>query len=75
MEAIMNVGQKVRVSPASRLAREWKIPNDVQGIVICKYRVLKESQGAPDRLDVRFSPKLVIWGAPAEAFEAVGDHS
>jgi hypothetical protein len=72
MEAIMNVGQKVRVRPASRVARDWKIPRDAQGTVICKYRLLKESQAAPDRLDVRFSPRIVVWGAPEEAFEEIG---
>jgi hypothetical protein len=75
MEAVMNVGQKVRVRPTSRFARDWKIPQDAQGLVTCKYRLLKESQDAPDRLDVRFGQRLMIWGAPAEAFEPIAERT
>ena len=67
----MNVGQTVRVRPASQVARDLKIPSDAQGIVTCKYRLLNESLSASNRLDVRFSPKLVVWGAAEEAFEAI----
>jgi hypothetical protein len=69
MEATMNVGQTVRVRPASQVARDWNIPSDAQGMVTCKYRLLNARQSASNRLDVRFSPKLVVWGAPEEAFE------
>jgi hypothetical protein len=65
----MRVGQKVRISSTSRVARQWNIPRDAQGIVTCRYRVLNERATAPDRLDVRFSSKLVVWGAPEEVFE------
>jgi len=41
--------------------------------VICRYRILASGPAAPDRLDVRFSPEKVIWGAPAVEFEEIGD--
>jgi hypothetical protein len=71
----MNVGQKVRVKAASQAVRDWKVPRGAQGTVICKYRLLKQSQMAPVRLDVRFSPQFVLWGAPEEAFEPISDSS
>jgi hypothetical protein len=73
MEAITNAGQKVRVRPASPVARGWKIPNEAEGTVLCRYRLLNSRTGAAERLDVRFSPRLVIWGAPAVEFEAIGE--
>jgi hypothetical protein len=68
----MNPGQKVRVRPTSSVARDWNIPREAQGTVICRYRVLKDAQTAPDRLDVRFSRRLFVWGAPDREFEAIG---
>jgi hypothetical protein len=73
--AIMHAGQKVRVKPASRIARDWNIPREALGTVICRYRLLKDKTVAPDRLDVRFSPKLVVWGAPDKEFEVVAERS
>jgi hypothetical protein len=70
----MNVGQTVRVRPASQVARDWKIPSDAQGIVTRKYRLLNESLSASNRLDVRFSPTLMVWAASEEAFEAIEPH-
>ena len=65
----MNVGQKVRVRPSSEVSNAWRIPREAPGTVICRYRVLKEDQAAPERLDVRFGQKLVEWGAPDREFE------
>ncbi len=38
------------------------------------YRILASNRPAPDRLDVRFTPQLVIWGAAAEDFEEIRDN-
>jgi len=57
----MKVGQRVRFKPTSGAARYWKIPHDAQGTVMCSYRLLASNRAAPDRLDVRFTPQLVIW--------------
>ena len=68
---VMQIGQKVRVS-AVRLARDWSIPRGSEGTVVCSYRLLKERDAtAIERLDVRFSSRLVVWGAPAKAFEPI----
>ncbi|MGD0641729.1 MAG: hypothetical protein ABSC22_13360 [Roseiarcus sp.] len=67
----MNAGGKVRVRPGSRIAREWKIPPGALGTVICRYRILNDNLPAPYRLDVRFSPRLVVWGAPDGEFQAI----
>ena len=57
----------------SDAARYWKIPQDAQGTVMCAYRLLANNRAAPDRLDVRFTPQLVIWGGAAEDFEEIRD--
>ena len=69
----MHAGRKVRVRPDSPVARELGIPPDAQGTVICRYRILKDSQTAPDRLDVRFSPQLIVWGASEREFEVIAE--
>ncbi len=73
MEATMKVGQRVRFKPTSGAARYWKIPHDAQGTVMCSYRLLASNRAAPDRLDVRFTPQLVIWGGAAADFEEIKD--
>ena len=35
------------------------------------YRLLASNRAAPDRLDVGFTPQVVIWGAAAEDFEEI----
>ena len=69
----MIVGQRVRLRPRSRLAHEWNIPPEAEGTLICEYQVRARNFALPDRLDVRFSQKLVVWGAPAAEFETVGE--
>jgi hypothetical protein len=71
LEASVPFGQRIRLRPASRLAREWDIPPQAEGTLICRYH-LTRAFPAPERLDVRFGPKLVVWGAPAGEFELVG---
>jgi len=71
-KATMKVGQRVRFKSTSA-ARYWKIPQDAQGTVMCSYRLLANNRAAPDRLDVRFTPQLVIWGGAAEDFEEIRD--
>jgi hypothetical protein len=66
----MRIGQKVRMK-APRLARDWSVPVGSEGTVTCTYRILKETERAAERLDVRFSSRLVVWGAPSTAFESV----
>ena len=67
----MIVGQRVRLRPRSRLAREWDIPPGAEGTLLCEYQIRARTFALPDRLDVRFSQKLVVWGAPAAEFESV----
>ena len=61
--------QKVRFKATSQLGRDWQLPADAEGIVICRYRA--PGHCAPvDRLDVRFD-RRVIWGGPADEFEII----
>jgi hypothetical protein len=71
-KATMKVGQRVRFKSTSA-ARYWKIPQDAQGTVMCSYRLLTSNRARADRLDVRITPQLVIWGGAAEDFEEIGD--
>ena len=68
----MKAGQRVRFKSTSA-ARYWKIPEDAQGTVMCSYRLLTSNRARADRLDVRFTPQLVIWGGAAEDFEEIRD--
>jgi hypothetical protein len=70
----METGQRIRLRPNSRAAREWKIPPEAEGTVLCRYQVANRS-GKSDRLDVRFGPRTVIWGAPAVEFEEIRESS
>ena len=69
----MKVGQRVCLKSTSA-ARYWKIPQDAQGTVISSYRLLTSNRRATaDRLDVRFTPQIVIWDGAAEDFEEIRD--
>jgi hypothetical protein len=69
-ETTVITGQRIRLRPHSRLAREWSIPDNAHGTLICSYQVLARDF-APDRVDVRFNSRLVVWGAPAAEFEPI----
>ena len=71
----MDPGQRVRLRPSSPVGSDWKIPSGAEGTILCRYRLLRAPRGAPDRVDVRFSPKLVVWGASSVEFEAVDETS
>jgi len=71
LEANMQKGERIRLRPASPAAREWRLPHEAEGTVLCHYRVFAGRPGALDRMDVCFSPETVIWGAPAAEFEPV----
>ena len=62
---------KIRLKPTSPAAREWQVPPGAEGTVLCRYRILAARPLAPERIDVRFGPRLVVWGAPAAEFEEV----
>lgn len=65
--------ERVRIKPASPVAKDWKIPPESIGTVICRYSMPTSCAHRRDRLDVRFTPNIVIWGGPADDFEVVGD--
>jgi hypothetical protein len=74
-EASMRAQQKVRFKPASPLGRSLKIPREAEGSVLCRYRLLRGDDKTPQQLDVRFGPHLVVWGAPDDQFETVGEEA
>jgi hypothetical protein len=67
----MRIGQHVRVRHASPLAIQYRIQPDAQGVVLCQYQVLARGAKSPQRLDIRLTEGRVIWGVPADAFEAI----
>lgn len=69
----MYAGQKVRLKAASPLLRRLNIPPNALGAVLCSYQLLRRVGAATRRLDVRFGPGLIVWGAPDDQFEAVED--
>ena len=68
----MHAGQKVRLKAASPLNQRLNLPADALGAVLCSYQLLRGNSSA-HRVDVRFGPELVVWGAPDDQFEAVED--
>jgi hypothetical protein len=68
----MHAGQKVRLKAASPLKQRLNLPADAMGAVMCSYRLLRGASGHY-RVDVRFGPELVVWGAPDDQFETVED--
>lgn len=69
--SVMKTGQVVRIRTASSVARDWKIPPDARGTVVCSYETLSRNRVIEERLDVRFTPRLMVWGTPAHCFEIV----
>ncbi len=69
----MHVVEKVRFKAASPLSLKLNIPRGAHGSVLCRYRLLRESDASNQRLDVQFGPQLVVWGAPDDQFETVDD--
>ncbi len=67
----MKTGQRIRLKPSSRAAREWNVPPGAEATVLCQYRILAGRPVASERLDVQFGPKNVVWGAPAVEFEPI----
>ncbi|MGC1861828.1 MAG: hypothetical protein WA733_12070, partial [Methylocystis sp.] len=45
--------------------------SDAIGTVICRYRILREGERGPDRLDVRFGERRFAWGVPEKEFEVI----
>lgn len=72
-EFVMHAGQKVRLKAASPLLRRFNLPPNALGAVLCSYRLLRGASTTTRRIDVRFGPELVVWGAPDDQFEAVED--
>lgn len=72
-EHILRTGQKVRLKTASPLKQRFNLPPEALGAVICSYRLLRGAERSAERLDVRFGPELVVWGAPDDQFEAIDD--
>jgi hypothetical protein len=66
-------GQRLRPIHPAVAEREWGVAGDAVGTVICAYRVTYERLGAVDRVDVRFGPRQVVWGAPANEFAPLPD--
>jgi hypothetical protein len=67
----MNEKKKVRIRSDSPLRRRLSLPDDAVGTVVCQYRVLRESEADPNRMDVRFDDQHVIWGVPEKEFEVL----
>ena len=67
----MKKGQKIRMRALSRAARDWGVCAGAEGVVICRYQVVHRGAPVAECVDVRFSPNVVVWGAPVAAFEEV----
>ena len=64
-------GQKVRIRPASPLARAFNLAPDILGTVICAYSARARGRVEIERVDVRFANNEMVWGGAADQFEIV----
>jgi hypothetical protein len=71
MGSELRKGQRLRPRHPHLAEREWGVPGDAVGTVLCCYRVLIDRSGAADRVDVEFGSGHKIWGAPAEEFAVI----
>ena len=67
----MMTGQKVRVKPSSPIARDWQLPPDHAGTVICSYSLLTKRGGGREWLDVQIRRGLIVWASAAENYELI----
>ena len=68
MSSMLRKGQRLRPVRPAIAEREWGVSGDAVGTVICAYRVASDCLGAPERVDVMFGPRRIVWGAPADEF-------
>jgi hypothetical protein len=69
----MRKGERIRCRRPVLAEREWGVPGDAEGTVLCQYRLLSEKMGAEERVDVLFGSARVVWGAPANEFVRVAE--
>ncbi len=67
----MTKGERIRCRRPFLAEREWGVPGDSEGTVICQYNLLSHRMGAEVLVDVRFGDIRVVWGAPAREFVPV----
>jgi hypothetical protein len=66
-------GQRIRFRASDRAARDWGISVGAEGVVLCQYRLHAGAPEARECVDVKFGGGTIVWGAPAAAFEEVGE--
>ena len=71
-EAMMSPGQRVRVRPASHIARRKDAAPGEQATVLCCYKVRGRDS---EKVDVRLASNNVMWGVAADEFELVDEQS
>ena len=73
MSGMPSKGERLRPRHPALAEREWGVSGDAVGTVICSYRVGLPSARPVERVDVRFGPRLIVWGAPAAEFALVSE--
>ena len=71
----MRKGQRIRLRASDRAARDWGVSVGAEGVVLCQYELLAAGLTARECVDVKFGASTIIWGAPATAFEVVGENN
>ncbi|MGO9741405.1 MAG: hypothetical protein ACLPN5_07820 [Roseiarcus sp.] len=69
----MQKGQTIRVRATPVAARDWGVSVGALGVVLCHYNLVARGRDFGECVDVRFGPKIIVWGAPASAFEEVAE--
>lgn len=70
----MKKGQRIRLRASDRAARDWGVSVGAEGVVICQYELLAAGLTTRECVDVKFGSDTIVWGAPATAFEVVGEN-
>ncbi len=66
----MDRGARVKFKPGSKAKDNWRISDEVAGLVIARYKTPRTN--VPERVDVRFDAGIVVWGERATEFVVVG---
>jgi hypothetical protein len=65
----MDRGARVKFKSGSKARANWRVSDGMAGRVLARYS--PPQPGQPERLDVKFSGTLTVWGERASEFEIV----
>ncbi len=69
----MDRGDRVKFRPGSKAKDNWRINDEVAGLVLARYRTPRT--GVSERVDVSFGAGVIVWGERATEFIEVNSET